>query len=60
MTQFGAHAFLWIDDWTVEKGNHAIKEAGRHGFDFIEIPMLRPDEFEVETHKKAAHAYSSS
>ena len=53
MTQFGAHAFLWIDDWTVEKGNHAIAEAGRHGFDLIEIPMLRPDEFEVETHKQA-------
>lgn len=53
MPQFGAHAFLWIDDWTVEKGNHAIAEAGRHGFDFIEIPMLRPDEFQAEPHKQA-------
>ena len=53
MPKFGAHAFLWIDDWTVEKGNHAITEAGRHGFDFIEIPMLRPDEFQVEPHRAA-------
>jgi len=53
MPQFGAHAFLWIDDWTEEKGNHAIAEAGRHGFDFIEIPLLRPAEFQVDSHKQA-------
>ncbi|MEM7345292.1 MAG: sugar phosphate isomerase/epimerase family protein [Chloroflexota bacterium] len=56
MPKFGAHAFLWIDDWTVEKGNRAIVEAGRHGFDFIEIPMLRPDAFEVAPHKEALSA----
>jgi D-psicose/D-tagatose/L-ribulose 3-epimerase len=53
MPKYGAHAFLWIDTWTVEKGNHAIAEAGKHGFDFIEIPLLRPDEFEAAAHKKA-------
>ena len=44
--------FLWIGDWSIEKGNYAIAEAGRHGFDFIEIPLLRPDEFDVAAHKE--------
>ena len=53
MAKFGAHAFLWIDRWTTEKGNFAINAASEQGFDFIEIPLLRPDEFEPESHKKA-------
>ena len=56
MPQFGAHAFLWIGDWSVEKGNYAIAEAGRHGFDFLEIPLLRPDEFDVAAHREALRA----
>lgn len=53
MPKYGAHAFLWIDEWTTEKGNHAIQQAGKLGFDFIEIPLLRPDEFEAASHKQA-------
>lgn len=53
MPQFGAHAFLWIGDWNLEAGNHAIAEAGKEGFDFIEIPLLRPAEFDAPAHKKA-------
>ena len=51
MPKFGAHAFIWIDDWTVEKGNLAIAKAGESGFDFIEIPLLRPNEFDPTAHK---------
>jgi D-psicose/D-tagatose/L-ribulose 3-epimerase len=53
MPRFGAHAFLWIDQWTTEKGNRAIASAGKHGFDFIEIPLLQPQEFDAAAHKKA-------
>jgi len=53
MPKYGAHAFLWIDDWTVEKGTKAIAAAGETGFDFIEIPLLRPDEFDPGAYKKA-------
>ncbi len=55
MPRYGAHAFLWIDDWTVEKGNRAINEAAAAGFDFIEIPLLRPREFDAATHKHVLH-----
>lgn len=53
MTQFGAHAFVWIGEWTTEKGNYAIEQAGKVGFDFIEIALLRPDEFDAASHKAA-------
>lgn len=52
MPRFGAHAFLWIDDWTSEKGNRAINEAAAGEFDFIEIPLLRPREFDAAIHKQ--------
>ena len=53
MPKYGAHTFLWIDEWTTEKGNQAIAATGEIGFDFIEISLLKPDEFDVAAHKKA-------
>ena len=53
MVKFGAHAFVWIGDWNTEDGNMAIKAAGEAGFDFIEIPLLKPREFDVQSHKQA-------
>lgn len=49
--RYGAHAFLWIDDWTTDKGNSAIDQAARAGFDFIEVPLLRPEEFDAASHR---------
>jgi len=48
MPRFGAHAFVWIADWTTE--------AGKTGFDFLEIPLLKPAEFDAASHKKAIAA----
>jgi len=53
MPKFGANAYIWIDDWTTEKGNYAIAEAGRLGFDFIEMSLMRPRDFEPKPHRKA-------
>ena len=53
MPKYGTHTFLWIDEWTTEKGNRAIAAAGEAGFDFIEISLLMPDEFEPAPHRKA-------
>jgi predicted xylose isomerase-like sugar epimerase len=50
--EFGAHAFLWISDWTTDSGNRAIRAAASEGFDFIEIPLLRPDGFEARSHRR--------
>ncbi len=57
MIRYGAHAFVWIGEWTTDSGNHAIAEAGETGFDFLEIPLLRPDLFDADSHRAAlAHA----
>lgn len=53
MVKFGAHAFVWIGDWNTDDGNMAIREAGKQGFDFIEIPLLKPEEFDAASHKQA-------
>jgi len=50
MPKFGANAFCWIDDWTTEKGNYAIGEAARLGFDVLEIPLMHPWDFEAGPH----------
>lgn len=56
MAKFGSHSFLWIDEWTTEKGNYAIASTGQAGFDIIEIPLLKPQEFDAASHKKALDA----
>lgn len=53
MVKFGAHAFVWIGDWQTDTGNYAIQAAGAAGFDFLEIPLLKPDEFDIASHKQA-------
>lgn len=53
MPKYGAHTFLWIDEWTTEKGNRAIAATAEVGFDFIEISLLKPEEFDSAAHKKA-------
>ncbi|MGQ9626152.1 MAG: sugar phosphate isomerase/epimerase family protein [Anaerolineae bacterium] len=53
MPKYGAHTFLWIDEWTTEKGNWAIAATAEVGFDFIEISLLKPEEFDSAAHKKA-------
>ncbi|MBN1965244.1 MAG: sugar phosphate isomerase/epimerase [Anaerolineae bacterium] len=53
MTKYGAHAFVWVGDWNPALGTHAIQQAGEQGFDFIEIPMLRPEEFDTAIYIKA-------
>jgi len=56
MPNYGAHAFVWIGEWNTDDGNHAITQAGKIGFDFIEIPLLKPDEFDAASHRAALDA----
>ena len=51
MVKLGAHAFVWTGEWTTESGNAAIREAAETGFNFVEIPLLKPAEFDVASHK---------
>lgn len=53
MIRFGAHAFVWIGDWTPDAGDGAIAAAAEAGFDFLEIPLLRPERFDAPRHRAA-------
>jgi D-psicose/D-tagatose/L-ribulose 3-epimerase len=56
MPTFGAHAFIWVGDWTSESGGDAIAAAGRAGVDVIEIPMLRPERFDAPLTRRQLEA----
>ncbi|MCC6314936.1 MAG: sugar phosphate isomerase/epimerase [Thermomicrobiales bacterium] len=56
MALFGAHAFIWVGDWTPETGGEAIAAAEASGIDVLEIPLLRPDRFEAALHRKQLEA----
>lgn len=56
MVKFGAHAFIWVGEWDTDNGNYAIEQASKVGFDFIEIPLLKPDEFNADSHRAALDA----
>jgi len=46
--EFGAHCFIWAAEWTPEGAERAIRGAAEAGLDFIEIPLLRPSEFDAD------------
>ena len=37
---FGAHGFIWTDEWTPEGAERVISGAFGVGLDFLEIPLL--------------------
>lgn len=47
MPRFGAHAFIWESEWTAKAAERVIHSAAEAGLDFVEIPLLRPERFEV-------------
>jgi len=52
MPTFGAHAFIWVGDWTRETSGEAIAGAAGVGINLLEIPLLKPDAFDVELTKR--------
>ncbi len=42
MQGFGIHSSIWTMRWTPEAAEHAVGEAVRHGFDFVEVALLDP------------------
>jgi D-psicose/D-tagatose/L-ribulose 3-epimerase len=42
MKGFGIHSSIWTMRWTREAAEHAVADAVRHGFDFVEVALLDP------------------
>jgi D-psicose/D-tagatose/L-ribulose 3-epimerase len=52
MKGFGIHSSIWTMDWTPAAAEHAVGEAVRHGFDFIEIALLKPTKVDTAHSRK--------
>lgn len=57
MTLFGAHAFIWAAEWTLEGAEAVIRGAAHAGLDFVEIPLLRPEQMEVQATREFLDHY---
>ena len=49
MPRLGAHTFIWSAEWSAEAASRIMPIAAAAGLDVVEIPLLRPDEIDVET-----------
>jgi D-psicose/D-tagatose/L-ribulose 3-epimerase len=49
MVQFGAHAFVWISEWSEAQAQQAALQAAEAGLDFLEIPLLHPEEINTSS-----------
>jgi D-psicose/D-tagatose/L-ribulose 3-epimerase len=50
-SRFGAHAFVWTPEWDEAGAERAISAAASLGLDFVEIPLLRLDDFPIDATK---------
>src|SRR5271165_316944 len=53
MPRYGIHAFTLEGDWNNQIAPKIITQAAELGFDFLEIPILKPDEFDPAIVAKA-------
>ena len=52
MDGFGIHSSIWTMDWTPQAAEHAVAEAVRYNFDFIEIAVLNPKRIDAPHSRK--------
>jgi len=52
MPVFGIHAFVWNGNWDNDIAADTIRKTAEAGFDLLEIPLLKPDEFDAPKIKK--------
>jgi len=49
MSRLGAHTFIWSAEWSTEAAARIMPIAAAARLDVVEIPLLRPDEIDVDT-----------
>lgn len=48
MEGFGVHTSMWTMNWDREGAERAVAGASHYGVDFIEIPMLQPEQIDTQ------------
>ena len=49
--EFGGHALVWVGDWSPASARAAISSAARNGYDYIELAIFDPWNFDVSLTK---------
>ena len=49
MPRLGGHTFIWAAEWTAESAARILAAAAQARLDVVEIPLLRPDEIDIDT-----------
>ena len=49
MPRLGAHTFIWSAEWSTDAAARIMPIAAAASLDVVEIPLLRPDEIDVDT-----------
>ena len=52
MPRLGAHTFIWAAEWTTASAEAILSAASKASLDLVEIPLLRPDEIDVEATRR--------
>ena len=49
--EFGGHALVWVGDWSPNSARAAISSAARNGYDYIELAIFDPWNFDTKLTK---------
>jgi D-psicose/D-tagatose/L-ribulose 3-epimerase len=49
--EFGGHALVWVGDWSAQSARKAISSAAKNGYDYIELAIFDPWNFNVSLTK---------
>ena len=58
--KFGAHTFVWAAEWNTRTARQFLRQAAEAGLAVIEIPLLRPDEFDAGAARQLAKEFDIS
>jgi D-psicose/D-tagatose/L-ribulose 3-epimerase len=58
MPRLGAHTFIWAAEWTPQTAATIMQQAAAANLDLVEIPLLRPDEIDIETTRALSEQYA--
>lgn len=57
MPRLGGHTFIWAAEWTPSAAEKIFQAAAAARLDVVEIPLLRPDEIDIDTTVELSKQY---
>ena len=58
--KFGAHTFVWAPEWNERAARQLLPQAAEAGLSVVEVPLLRPHEFDAAGARRLAAEFGLS